>query len=89
MLNWRAAILAFAALFCLFASARADVGDVSYGPWSEWGDQPIEYKTDLFVETRKVATPVLKHTYRYTRYLAQRADGARYAASDLGETGAV
>jgi len=89
MLNWRAVILAFSALFCLFGAARADVGDVSYGPWSEWGDQPIEYRTDLFVETRKVVTPILKHTFRYTRYLAQGANGARYAASDLGETGAV
>jgi murein DD-endopeptidase MepM/ murein hydrolase activator NlpD len=89
MLNWRAAVLAFAALLCLFGAARADVGDVSYGPWSEWGDQPIEYRNDLFVETRKAVTPAFGHAWRYTRYRAEGADGARYAASDAGLPRAV
>ncbi len=89
MLNWRAAILAFAAFFCLFGLARADVGDVSYGPWSEWGDRPIEYRNDLFVETRKIAMPILGHTWRYTRYRTEDEDGVRYTASDAGIPGAV
>lgn len=89
MLNWRAAILAFAALFCLFGLARADVGDVSYGPWSEWGDQPIEYRNDLFVDTRKVVTPILGHAWRYTRYRVKGMDGATYTPSDAGFPGAA
>ena len=89
MSNWRAAILVFAALFCLFASACADVGDLSYGPWSEWGDQPIEYRNDLFVETQKVITPIFSHAWRYTRYRVSEADSAGYAASDAGLPSAV
>lgn len=81
MWNGRAALVAFAAMLCLMGAARADVGDVTYGPWSAWSDAPIANRTDLFVETRKVEVPVLRCTWRYTRYRAQ--DGG-YAA-----TGAV
>ena len=89
MLNGRAVLAAFAVALCCFCAARADVGDVSYGPWSEWGDQPIETRTDLFVETRSVTTPVMRSTWRYTRYQAQGKQGMRYAATDSGLSGAV
>ncbi len=88
MLNWRAALLALAAAICLGCSARADIGEVSYGPWSEWGDQTIENRTDLFVETRQVSTPILRRTWRYTRYHVQGKDGTRFAATDAGLPGA-
>jgi len=87
--NWRAALLSAAAVLCLLGAARADIGDVTYGPWSEWGKAPIENKTNLFVETREVSTPTFRRAWRYTRYQAQGAGGARYAASDAALPGAV
>jgi murein DD-endopeptidase MepM/ murein hydrolase activator NlpD len=78
MRNGRAMLLTLALMLCLAGAAQADVGDVTYGPWSEWAETPIENRTDLFVETRKVETPVVRSTWRYTRY---RAQGGGYTAT--------
>ncbi len=80
MRNWRIALMTLAAVLCLCGAARASVGDVAYGPWSEWSDQPIETRTDLFIEKRQVERRITRNVWRYSRYKIQTPDGAGYAA---------
>jgi len=88
MLNWRSLLLAaIVTIFCTSAACAA-VGDVAYGPWSEWTYQPIENRRNLFVETRTVNRPAARKAWRYTRYAVTQDGLTRYVATRREAPGA-
>ncbi len=88
MLNWRALTLAAAVTAFCASAACAAVGDLTYGPWSEWTNQPIENRRDLFVETREVNRPAARNVWRYTRYAVTQEGLTRYVATQREAPGA-
>ncbi len=81
MRSGRIALWVLAALWCLGGAARAAVGDVTYGPWSDWRDQPIETRTDLFIEKRQVERRITRTVWRYSRYAADSGYAAEGPAA--------
>ncbi len=75
------ALWVLAALWCLGGAARAAVGDVTYGPWSDSRDQPIETRTDLFIEKRQVERRITRTVWRYSRYAADSGYAAEGPAA--------
>ena len=86
---WRVMLLVVAAILITGIAAAAAVGDVTYGGWSAWTDQPIENQTNLFVEKRQVIRLIRRDVWRYSRYAVSGADGARYVATPLEAPGAA
>lgn len=89
MLNWRALTVAAIVAIFLTSAAYAAVGDVAYGPWSEWTYEPIENWRDLFVQTREVNRPGARKVWRYTRYAASQDGLTRYVATQQEAPGAI
>ncbi len=79
---WRVMLLTIAAVLLAGFAAFAAVGDVTYGEWSAWTDQPIENQTNLFVEKRQVVRMVRRDAWRYSRYAVSDADGTEYFATE-------
>jgi murein DD-endopeptidase MepM/ murein hydrolase activator NlpD len=82
-------LLTMAALLIIVGAASANVGDVTYGEWSAWTDQPIENQTNLFVEKRQVVRLIRREAWRYSRYTLSSAEGTQYVATEPDAPGAA
>ncbi len=89
VLKWRALTLAAVVMAVCASAACAAVGDLTYGPWSEWTNQPIENRRDLFVETREVNRPAARNVWRYTRHAVTQDGLMRYVATQREAPGAL